>query len=238
MAQTSSKPSPFFPETSTTSELSPNFANPPSQKVNTYQSFGEMGTRSLYGGEHVNTFESGSRRTNGEVGTGLNEASTAPPACKLPVGSKVFIRNMVASPHRGKVGIVQGWSVARSRYWVFLKDQGTVVETLPGDLMQLLDNVQISGVLDRPELNGSSGTIQGFDEMKRAYIIRLRNQSVVTIPPYNVVLKMGTRIALLAAEQAVGHQAQITKVESDLKLYQLRTKDGVVMRVRYDEVIC
>jgi len=219
--------------------LSPNFANPPSQKANAYQSFGEMGTRSLYGGEHINAFESGSRRANGEVGIGLNEASTAPPACKLPVGSKVIIRNMMASPHRGRVGTVQGWSVARSRYWVFLKDQGTVVETLPADLMQLLDNVEISGVLDRPELNGLSGTIQGFDEMKCAYIICLHNQSVVTIPPYNVVLKIGTRVALLAADhEAVGHQAKITKVESDLKLYQLRTKDGAVMRVQYDEVIC
>jgi len=105
--------------------------------------------------------------------------------------------------------------------------------------MQLLDNVEISGVLDRPELNGLSGTIQGFDEIKCTYIIRPRNQSMVTIPPYNVVLKTGTRIALVAPEhEAVGHQAQITNVEPDLKLYQLCTKDGVVMRVRYDEVIC
>jgi len=109
------------------------------------------------------------------MGTGLIEASTPPPACKLPDGSRVIIRNMIASPHRGKVGTVQGWSVARSRYWVLVKDQGTVVETLPGHLMQLPDNVEISGVLDRPQLNGLSGTIQGFDEMKCAYIIRLRS---------------------------------------------------------------
>jgi len=63
--------------------------------VHAHQSFREMGTRSLYGGKHVNAFESGSRRTNGEVGTGLIEASTAPPAGKLPVGSKVVICNMI-----------------------------------------------------------------------------------------------------------------------------------------------
>jgi len=86
---------------------------------------------------------------------------------------------MIASPHRGKAGTVQGWSVARSRYWVFSKDQGTVVETLPGHLMQLLDNVEISGVLDRPQLYGLFGTIQGFDEMKCAFIICLRSQAIL-----------------------------------------------------------
>jgi len=100
--------------------------------VHAHQSFREMGIRSLYGGKHVNAFESGSRRTNGEVGTGLIEASTAPPAGKLPVGSKVVICNMIGLPHRGKVGTVQRCRVARSRSWVFLTDQGTVVETLPG----------------------------------------------------------------------------------------------------------
>lgn len=85
---------------------------------------------------------------------------------------------MIASPHRGKTGTVQGWSLARSRCWVFFKDQGTVVETLPGHLMQLLDNVEISGILDRPQQHGLFGTIQGFDEMECAYIIRLRSQVI------------------------------------------------------------
>jgi len=91
-----------------------------------------------------------------------------PPVSKLPVGSKVIIRNMVGLPRRRKVGTIRGWSVARNRYWVLFEDQGTVVETLPGDLMQFLDNIEISGVLDRPELNGLSSTIQ----------LRLRSQVI------------------------------------------------------------
>jgi len=51
----------------------------------------------------------------------------------------------------------------RSRYWVS-KDHGTVVETLPGDLMQLLDTAEISGILDRPQLNGLSAAIQCFGD--------------------------------------------------------------------------
>jgi len=43
--------------------------------------------------------------------------------------------------------------------------------------MQLVDNIEICGVLDRPHLNGLSGTIKGFKEMKCAYIIRLQNQA-------------------------------------------------------------
>jgi len=54
-----------------------------------------------------------------------------------------------------------------------LENQATVVETLPGDLMQLLGNIEISGVFDRPHLNSLFGTIRGFDEMKSAYIIHL-----------------------------------------------------------------
>jgi len=51
-----------------------------------------MGANSLYGVEHVNAFESGSRRTSGEVGTGLIEAASAPKVFKLPVDSKIIIR--------------------------------------------------------------------------------------------------------------------------------------------------
>jgi len=43
--------------------------------------------------------------------------------------------------------------------------------------MQLLDKVEISGILDGPQLNGLSGTIQGFDEMNHAHIIRLHRQA-------------------------------------------------------------
>merc|ERR1712137_1114056 len=99
--RTLSKPNPFFHDLSTTLELSTSFADPLSQKVDAHQSFREMGTCSLYGDEHANAFESGSRRTNGEVGTGLIEASSAPPVFKLPVGSNVIIRN--------KVGLTSSW---------------------------------------------------------------------------------------------------------------------------------
>jgi len=42
-----------------------------------------MGTDSLCGVEHFNAFELGSRRTNGEEGTGLIEASSVPPVFKF-----------------------------------------------------------------------------------------------------------------------------------------------------------
>merc|ERR1712137_1229761 len=56
-----------------------------------------------------------------------------------------------------------------------IKGPFIVVETLPGDLMQLLDNIEIYGIVDRPEPNDLCGTIQSFDEMKCAYIINLRS---------------------------------------------------------------
>jgi len=62
-----------------------------------------------------------------------------------------------------------------------LQDHGTVVETLLGYLMHLLGNVEISGVLDRPQLNGLFGTIQCFSEMKRAYMIRLCSQATLKV---------------------------------------------------------
>jgi len=68
-----------------------------------------MGSKSIYGMEHVNAFESGSWRTNGEVGTGLIEASSGPPVFKLPVGSKVMLRSMI-----GLASLWEGQNCPRS----------------------------------------------------------------------------------------------------------------------------
>merc|ERR1719356_2031269 len=98
------------------------------------------------------------------------------PAHAVPRNQPVLVRGLEKAPeHNGKVGRVVDFDSARARYIVDLGDSGTL-SLRPQSLTQECA-VEVDGLASRPDLNGKSGRIIGYDDASGRYMVSVQGES-------------------------------------------------------------
>jgi len=122
----------------------------------------------------------------------------------VPRGSSVVIQGLTNSPHHnGKVGHIGEWDEIKGRYEVELRmgndDLWIGDDKLwlrPQNVTQLC-SVEVTGLVNKPELNGRSGDIFNYDRSKNRYMVLLDVPgSALSLHPGNCILKPGTSIVM------------------------------------------
>ena len=92
------------------------------------------------------------------------------------------------------------WDTAKQRYIVRL-DGGQEFALRQINLVQLVEGVVLVG-LSKQDLNGSKGSIRGWDSGKGRYVVRLNNGAGLAVMPCNVLLPKNTRVLLQGLSNA------------------------------------
>eukprot|EP00747_Dinoflagellata_sp_TGD_P209811 gnl/TRDRNA2_/TRDRNA2_83184_c0_seq1.p1 gnl/TRDRNA2_/TRDRNA2_83184_c0~~gnl/TRDRNA2_/TRDRNA2_83184_c0_seq1.p1 ORF type:complete len:317 (-),score=65.73 gnl/TRDRNA2_/TRDRNA2_83184_c0_seq1:130-1080(-) len=161
------------------------------------------------------------------------------PAHAVPVGATVFVRGLAKAPqHNGKFGKVLSWDEEKCRYEVDAANSGVLL-LKPQNIMQRCA-VEAVGLESKPELNGMSGDIGGFDEEKGRYTVMMPNAGVVGLQPGNCILKSGTRVLVqgLSNDQFNGQMGSIVDVDRMAGRYTVQCQNGKQIKIRYDNVLC
>merc|ERR1711939_189184 len=96
--------------------------------------------------------------------------------------------------HNGKIGHISDWDARKGRYEVTLR---VVEENMrvgdnrlwlrPQNITQLC-SVEVTGLVNKPELNGSSGEIHHYDSSKQRYNVFVDDASVaLSLQPANCI---------------------------------------------------
>lgn len=129
----------------------------------------------------------------------------------IPSGQAVCVHGLQGAPqHNGKRGKVTELDQKSNRYVVDLAD-GTSVSLKPDNLTQCVQNVTVSGIGSKPELNGSRGAVIGWDGSER-YQIRLDNGQIVALKPANIILPTSTRVMINGLTKGVQYNGQWGKI--------------------------
>ena len=133
----------------------------------------------------------------------------------LPAGTKVFIRGLQgAAQHNGKTGQVEQYDASAGRYLVQVGD-GEVLRIRFDNLLQNA-RCTVVGMQNRPELNGKSATLVGFDEDKGRIHADIGGVGRASLQPSNLILPKGARGKVVGLTSDAGSRwnEQVGKVVS------------------------
>eukprot|EP00434_Breviolum_minutum_P020440 symbB.v1.2.018024.t1/scaffold1374.1/size123604/6 len=149
-----------------------------------------------------------------------------------------------AAEHNQKSGKIVSWDDSKGRYEVEVDSGETTLSLKPQNVTQTC-SVKIIGIESKPELNGKSGQLLNFDRQNWRYTVRLaekleNGKDVLGLQPNNVILPKGTRIVVanLGKEEFNGQMAQINEVDESAQRYQVACKNGKVIKIKFENVIC
>lgn len=127
----------------------------------------------------------------------------------LRPGSTVRVRGLVSQPqHNGRSGVVE---CARQGRYVVRFDDGSQLALQRHNLLQLLE-VEISGVQQRPELNGQRAQLIDYDAAKERYVVGLRSGERLSLGRGSVLLPSETAVTVSGLSSRAdlnGCQAQV-----------------------------
>merc|ERR1719158_739213 len=114
----------------------------------------------------------------------------------LRSGSAVRVRGLVSQPqHNGRSGAVERYEPQQGRYVVRFEDDGSQLALQRQNLLQLLE-VEISGVQQRPELNGQRAQLLDYDAAKERYVVGLRSGERLSLGRGSVLLPSETAVTV------------------------------------------
>jgi len=148
------------------------------------------------------------------MGGGRARAQPEQPSV-LPNGTKVFLRGLQgAAQHNGKAGVVESHDASAGRYVVQLSDGDTLKVRFDNLLQQL--RCTVSGMQNKPELNGKSATTAGYDEEKGRYHADITGVGRASLLPANLILPKDARGKVVGLQSAAAARwnEQIGKVLS------------------------
>jgi len=165
----------------------------------------------------------------------------------IPNATKVVVLGLTKSPqHNGKIGHVVSWDGNRARYEVqlMLGDEVAGVGDenlglLPQNITQLC-TVEVTGLVKKPELNGSRGEIQTIDASKHRYMVLLDDAGVsFALNPANCILSPGTCVTIygLSNPEYNGQRAQILSIDCAAARYSVGCENGKQIKIKYQNVL-
>merc|ERR1712159_603617 len=124
-------------------------------------------------------------------------------------GTAVRVRGLVSQPqHNGRSGVVERSQQGR---YVVRFDDGSQLALQRQNLLQLLE-IEISGVQQRPELNGQRAQLIDYDAVKERYVVGLRSGERLSLGRGSVLLPSETSVTVNGLSSRVelnGCQAQV-----------------------------
>mmetsp|Transcript_63032 Transcript_63032/g.150176 ORF Transcript_63032/g.150176 Transcript_63032/m.150176 type:complete len:305 (-) Transcript_63032:89-1003(-) len=192
------------------------------------QGFGGIG-----GSSGASQFQFASGRRGQARATGYN--------WHISSGAEVVVRGLInAKEYNGKTAQVVGFNADRGRYDLLL-DGSRPLSVLPKNVTQLCD-VEVHGLVKKPELNGGRGRIFNFEEESGRYTVFLESPATqaLSLLPANCILKKGTAVLLagLSNQKFNGEMAVITAVDPDASRYHVKCRSGESIAVKFDKVVC
>lgn len=163
--------------------------------------------------------------------------------CVLPGGAAVVVHGLQRSAaYNGKRGTIMDFDALRTRYTVSFED-GTMLMLRPRNLTHSCGvEVEVSGLVHKPELNGKAGMIGSYDGEVGRYVVALDHhpERSLSLARANCILGLGTCVVLegLTSHRYNGQLAQITHVDRSAGRYTVRCHDGEEINVKFDKVVC
>jgi len=109
--------------------------------------------------------------------------------------------------------------------------------------------VEVHGLTSKPELNGKTGQVVGFDAHKGRYAVLVQggqglgstptSPMVVSLQGGNCILKTGTCIRLsgLSKTELNGATAEVSEVDLPAGRYQVQLANGKQLKVKFENVL-
>jgi curved DNA-binding protein CbpA len=162
----------------------------------------------------------------------------------VPNGAPVIIHGLSrSSEHNGRNGQVQNWNPRKGRYEVEIRTENGAGDVnlwvRPQNITQVPSAVEVTGLTGKPELNGKTGKIFNYDEMKRRYMV-LVDGAAVALQPANCILSVGTCVTVdgLSTTECNGQKAHILSVDRAAGRYTVECENGRQLKIKYDNVKC
>jgi len=110
----------------------------------------------------------------------------------IPAGAQVVVRGLRgAAQHNGKSGQVVEYDASTDRYVVAVGEDEAL--RIKFDNLVQTKEVEVTGMQNRPELNGKLATIVGYDEEKNRYHADIMGTGRASLQLSNLILSAGTR---------------------------------------------
>ena len=158
----------------------------------------------------------------------------------IPAGTIVSLKNLVNAPEKnGDKGVIQSFDRCKGRYIVLLEDSEQTMSVKPSNLLQHI-HVHIQGLANRPELNGSVGTVIAWNESKARYAIYSMSQKkVFELKPQNVIFEKGTVgqiVGIKSRPELNGKFGTIKGYHEDTQKYDVQVSQENILRVKVENL--
>lgn len=160
----------------------------------------------------------------------------------LSQGTAITIHGLVKAPqHNGRTGHIVGWDSVKARYEVQLRfnlGDGDNLCLRPESITQHC-SVEVTGLINKSELNGCSGEIFTYDDLTHRYVVIVGGESL-SIQPANCILDPGTCVVINypSRPKCNGQQACIIDIDRAASCYTVQCEDWKQMGIKYEKVLC
>jgi len=163
-----------------------------------------------------------------------------------PCGTPVVVHSLTKSiTHNGEIGHISDWDTTKQRYEVTLQSGDDLVGDKrlwlrPQNITQLCA-VEITALINKPELNGSNGRINHYDASKHRYMVFIDDTSaVLSLQPANCILSVGTCVGLigLSKSECNGKRGRIMSIDRAASRYTVECENGKQIKIKYENVLC
>jgi curved DNA-binding protein CbpA len=165
----------------------------------------------------------------------------------VPCGTPVVVHSLTKSIHyNGNTGHISDWDASKGRYEVTLRlgDENMWVGDnrlwlRPQNITQLC-SIEVVGLVNKPELNGTKGRITGYDALKHRYTILANDGATLSLQPSNCIASSGTCVVVngLCKSECNGQQARILSNDLAACRYTVECENGKQIKIKYGNVLC
>eukprot|EP00392_Amoebophrya_sp_AT5.2_P007049 g7063.t1 len=151
----------------------------------------------------------GSNHHTHQSQTSQHHSREPQPPNEIPIGQKVTVMNLKSQPQLNDAqGVVQEFEKEKNRYVVELAS-GETKSLSPEKLSLELDNVLLTNITSKPQLNGKKGKILKYDSEKERYTVQIvENNTVVAVPITSAILPKGAVVCIIGLTGAAQYNAK------------------------------
>lgn len=156
----------------------------------------------------------------------------------IPKSTQVVIHSLTTVDHNGKSGSISCWDSHRHRYQVQL-ESGEALYVRSQNLTQRC-SVEVVGLQSKPELNGKTAQVFGYDGAASRYSVLVDNPAMALgLQVGNCLLKQGTAVMLqgLSDQSLNGMMALIIAVDRARMRYTVECEARRQICVKVDKVL-
>lgn len=202
---------------------------------------GMQGTTVIINGQPVNMGGGGGGMDFGGMcggSPGMNRASRRRQETSYNVihpGTRVLVQNLSGNRElNGQSGTIESYDKSKGRYDVLLNGRRQVA-LKPVNLVLLISGVRIIGLQSRPEMNGRTGMINGFDHNEERYTVVMDGGSALKVKTANVILPKDTQAMLIGLVSSSNYNetwGTITDYDASDERYTIRLTAGKDLKIK------